>query len=87
MGRSLWRKSGSVERYTIPPIITKASDNPPIFPHFSDVNAIDGHQRHLQTVSLKKSPEICVKNCDQQRPVNLTCFIPFKTLIFRKEAF
>jgi len=51
-------------------------------PKFSDVNAIAGSQGHLQAVSFKKSPEICAKNSDQQKPAILTGFIRCKTLIF-----
>ena len=33
----------------------------PVIPNFSDVIAIEGHHGHLQAVSLKTQPEICVK--------------------------
>ena len=46
-----------------------------------------GNQGHLQAVSAKKPCEICANKSDCQKPANLTGFIPFKTLVFRKYAF
>jgi hypothetical protein len=48
---------------------------------FSDVIAIKGNQWHLQTVSVKKLPEICAKKSDQQKPAKLTGFFLIKTRI------
>ena len=45
--------------------LIKIPDKPSKNTHFSDVNAIAGNQGHLQAVSVKKSPEICVKKSDQ----------------------
>jgi len=39
----------------------KNPDKLPQNPKFSDVIAIEGHHGHLQAVSLKNQPEICVK--------------------------
>jgi len=36
----------------------------------SDVNSIVGNQGHLQAVSLKKPPEICIKKVTHRTPLN-----------------
>jgi len=51
---------------------------------FSDVIAIAGNQRHLQTVSLKKPPELCVKKSGQQNASKLQDKIAIKSVILGK---
>jgi len=50
------------------------------------VIAIGGNQWHLQAVSLKKHPKICVKKSDHQNAAISTDFIRLKTLLFGKQA-
>ena len=61
---------GSVHEHPSKPELfpnTKKPEKPSQNPEFSDVITIAGNQAHLQTVSLKKHPEICVKKSDQQK--------------------
>jgi hypothetical protein len=51
------------------------------------VNAIAGTQEHLQAVSLKNHPVICVKKSDPQNAVKLQDQIAIKWTILEKQPF
>jgi len=51
---------------------------------FSDVIAIEGYQGHLQAVSLKNRPEICVKKSDPQNAAKLQDQIAIKRVVLEK---